>query len=73
MTLEEIMPTRWRIQVDGNLCQGSGVCAGIAPEYFAFGPDDKSYPIQTLVAEAVPPVVECCPSGAISITEEEAE
>jgi ferredoxin len=64
------MPARWRIEVDKDVCQGSGVCIGLAPEYFEFGPDQKSRPRQAVVAEPPRAVAECCPSEAISITAE---
>jgi ferredoxin len=64
------MPTRWRIEVDKDSCQGSGVCIGLAPQYFEFGPDEKSRPRQAVVDEHLLAVAECCPSEAISLIAE---
>ena len=64
-------PGLWRITVDGTRCQGSGVCAGLAPEYFQLGADDKSHPIVTLASQNLQPVAECCPAEAISVTPEQ--
>jgi ferredoxin len=66
------MPARWRIEIDKNRCQGSGVCVGLAPEYFELGPDQKSYPRQAVAGEIVASVAECCPSEAIILTEQDA-
>jgi ferredoxin len=66
------MPTRWRIEIDKSRCQGSGVCVGLAPDYFELGPDQKSYPRQLVADEHVAAVAECCPSEAITLTAEDA-
>lgn len=65
------MPTRWRIEIDKDSCQGSGVCVGLAPEYFELGPDRKSRPRQAVVGEHIVSVAECCPSEAIALIAEE--
>jgi ferredoxin len=65
------MPTRWRIEIDRRSCQGSGVCVGLAPEYFELGPDQKSRPRQAIVDESLFAVAECCPSEAITLTAED--
>ena len=66
------MPARWRIEIDKSRCQGSGVCVGLAPEYFGLGQDHKSYPRQDMAGEIVVSVAECCPSEAIILTEHDA-
>jgi ferredoxin len=65
------MPMRWRIEIDKDSCQGSGVCVGLAPDYFELGPDQKSRPRQATVDESVSSVAECCPSEAIILIAEE--
>jgi ferredoxin len=63
---------RHRIQVDHGLCQGSGLCAGIAPEYFELGSDYKSRPRLEVVdagVDLVRDAAECCPLEAITLTD----
>ena len=66
------MTARLRIHVDHALCQGSGLCAGIAPEHFELGDDYKSRPRLEIVDAgngAVRDAAECCPLEAISLTD----
>ena len=39
----------WRVSVDSS-CIGSGVCVGVAPEYFALGEDERSHPVRDEIA-----------------------
>ena len=64
------MTVRYRIQVDHGLCQGSGLCAGIAPEHFELGSDYKSRPRHEVVdadTDTVRDAAECCPLEAITL------
>ena len=67
------MTARYRINVDHAACQGSGVCAGIAPQFFELGRDALSRPLHEVVdadgAEAVLDAAECCPLEAIAVTD----
>ena len=65
------MTARYRIQVDHTVCQGSGLCAGIAPEHFELGDDYKSRPRLEIVDadDGVRDAAECCPLEAITLTD----
>ncbi len=57
-----------KVRVDKSKCIGCGVCIALAPNYFRFGPDGKSEPIQEEVpddAEEVKQAAKSCPTGAI--------
>jgi ferredoxin len=62
---------RYRIKVDPAVCQGSGLCAGIAPEHFKVGDDYRSRPLREVVDanEHVRDAAECCPLEAITLTD----
>jgi ferredoxin len=62
---------RYRIQVDHAVCQGSGLCVGIAPENFKIGDDFKSRPLMETVdaSDNVRDAAECCPLEAITVTD----
>ncbi len=68
---EGAVSARYRIRVDQTLCQGSGVCAGIAPDHFEVGEDYRSRPIHEVVDanELVIDAAECCPLEAIIVTD----
>ncbi|MCP2165125.1 ferredoxin [Goodfellowiella coeruleoviolacea] len=59
---------RWRVEVDGATCIGSGLCVGTAPDHFELV-KDTSHPINELVepAEAVRDAAESCPVEAILV------
>ncbi len=64
-----------RVQVDGDLCQGHGVCASEAPEVFAF--DKKRSKVRVLLERPpeelrtqVAAAVKYCPTRALSIEAE---
>ena len=65
------MTARYRIKVDPAVCQGSGLCAGIAPEHFEVGDDYRSRPLREVVDanEDVRDAAECCPLEAITLTD----
>lgn len=65
------MSTRYRIQVDHTVCQGSGLCVGIAPENFEIGDDYKSRPLLEIVDadDKFVDAAECCPTEAITLTD----
>ncbi len=67
------MTSRLRIQVDQAAGQGSGVCTGIASQYFQLGQDALSRPVHEVVdadgAESVLDAAECCPLEAITVTD----
>ena len=68
------MAERYRIQVDPHVCVGSGVCTGMAREYFEYSKDDKvSKPVAEIVTadEIVLEAAECCPMEAIAVTDAE--
>ena len=63
--------TRYRIEVDHDVCQGTGMCVGIAPDHFELGSDHLSRPLLTIVDadEAVADAAECCPLEAIVLVD----
>jgi ferredoxin len=63
--------TRYRIEVDHNACQGTGMCAGIAPDHFELGSDYLARPMLPVVdADAVVvDAAECCPMEAITLVD----
>ncbi|HEY3259801.1 MAG TPA: ferredoxin [Pseudonocardiaceae bacterium] len=65
------MSAQYRIEVDQSVCQGSGLCAGIAPGHFKIGDDYKSRPLLQIVDadDDVRDAAECCPLEAISLTD----
>jgi ferredoxin len=60
----------WRLEV-GDVCIGSGVCAGTAPRHFRLGDDHRSYPVDSPVEpdEAILGAAESCPVEAILVTD----
>lgn len=65
------MAARYRIFVDKKVCLGSGVCTGMASDYFDVGEDARAWPRQEIVDadEAVLDAADCCPTEAITITD----
>ena len=61
----------WRLAVDPDRCQGTGMCAAIAPDHFRLDGATSS-PIAGLVepCEAVLDAVESCPTEAIGVFDE---
>ena len=65
------MPSRYRITVDRTACQGSGLCTGIAPDYFVLDADYVSRPREEVVDadEVVVDAAVCCPTEAITVVD----
>jgi ferredoxin len=65
--------SRYRITVDRSVCQGTGLCAGVAPEFFALDGTHLSAPRQEVVDadDAVLDAAECCPTEAITVVDAE--
>jgi len=63
----------YRIQIDRSLCSGFGVCAELAPDVIAVGPDGLAA-IRTGLTDnpAVLQAADSCPMAAISVAVEEA-
>lgn len=60
---------RYRIEVDADLCAGSGICAVAAPGYFEMGEGHVARPV-AVVTEAADEVLEAaenCPVDAIVV------
>ena len=62
------MDERWRISVDQNLCQGTGLCSSVAPKNFELR-SGHSYPIEVEVDphDDVVDAAEGCPVEAILV------
>lgn len=60
---------RWRISVDKNVCQSTGMCVSLAPRYFELR-DGYSEPLAEEVDpdEDVVEAAENCPVEAIKVT-----
>jgi ferredoxin len=62
-----------KVNIDWDLCDGNGVCAGIAPEVFEVGDDLKLIVLQEEPPDELRSQVEqaviSCPKLAISIEE----
>jgi ferredoxin len=60
----------WRIEIDGETCIGSGICAGSAPDHFALV-DGVSCARAAEVepADEVLDAAESCPVEAIAVTD----
>jgi ferredoxin len=62
----------WRIEVDGNVCVGSGMCVALAPDRFALeGPAASVVPgaEDTKADEVLLDVADSCPASAITVTD----
>jgi ferredoxin len=64
--------THYRVKVDRSVCQGSGLCAGIAPSYFALDGTHRSAPLVEIVQadDVLLDVAQCCPTEAITIVDD---
>jgi ferredoxin len=62
----------YRIQIDPTLCSGFGVCAELAPDVIAVGPDGLAA-IRTGLTDdpAVLEAADSCPMAAISVALED--
>ena len=63
----------YRIQIDGSLCSGFGICAELAPDVIAVGPDGLAT-IRTGLTDnpAVLEAADSCPMAAITVAVEDA-
>ncbi|MGW6458609.1 ferredoxin [Streptomyces sp. NPDC055078] len=64
------MGDHWHIEVDRDVCIGSGMCVGHAPEGFSLDSARQSHPLRgdAEASEAVLAAAENCPVEAIVIT-----
>ncbi|CAM2890710.1 ferredoxin [Streptomyces albus] len=64
------MADRWHIEVDRDLCIGSGMCVGGAPKEFRLDAARQSHPVapDREPSEEVLAAAEGCPVEAITIT-----
>jgi ferredoxin len=62
----------WHVEVDRELCDGTGLCVGRAPEYFELDAGRRSRVRRVVVdpTEAVSDAAECCPMEAIRVTDQ---
>jgi CDGSH-type Zn-finger protein/ferredoxin len=69
------MPHNLKVEVDRNVCIGSGDCARLAPTAFALDDEDRAYVLdpESVDAETLRQAERSCPSGAITVTEPEAQ
>lgn len=64
----------WRVEVDRDVCIGSGVCAGTAPEVFRLE-NERSRPVTETIEpqEAALDAADSCPALAITLLDESGE
>lgn len=64
------MGDRWHVEVDRDICIGSGMCVGSAPAEFQLDEARRSRPVEQErdPSETVLAAAESCPVEAISIT-----
>src|SRR5947207_12830931 len=62
------------VEIDRNVCIGSGDCARLAPTAFALDDEDRAYVLdpESVDAETLRQAERSCPSGAIVVSESEA-
>ena len=62
-----------RVVVDRELCESNGVCAGLVPEVFELGDDDRlrvsPEPLTASVLARVEHAVRRCPKQALSLAD----
>jgi ferredoxin len=60
-----------RVQVDRDICCGSGMCAAVAPDYFELDAQGTLVVLREQVevadAELVSEALNCCPVQALSL------
>ncbi|MDX3224828.1 ferredoxin [Streptomyces sp. ME19-01-6] len=63
------MGDRWQVEVDRDVCIGSGLCVSAAPGGFRLDAARQSHPVaaETDASEAVLTAAEGCPVEAIAI------
>ncbi|WP_425508633.1 ferredoxin [Streptomyces genisteinicus] len=59
----------WSTEVDRAMCMGSGVCAGIAPDLYRLGDEDRAEPVDGLIPpdERALDAADSCPAAAILV------
>ena len=64
--------TAWRVEVDRNVCMGSGMCCLYAPSVFEIDDETRSVVKEQGVAplSEVQTAVEACPTGALTLVVE---
>ena len=63
-----MVATRWRVEVDGRACIGSGMCAALLPEVFELsGPQARVRVDEIEENETVLDAADSCPSAAITV------
>src|SRR5690349_3162559 len=67
------MPHDLKVEIDRNVCIGSGDCARLAPTAFALDDEDRAYVLdpESVDAETLRQAERSCPSGAIVVSEGE--
>src|SRR5919204_6203509 len=70
-TKGDAMPHNLKVEVDRDVCIGSGDCARLARTAFALDDEDKAYVLdpESVDAETLRQAERSCPSGAITIEE----
>jgi ferredoxin len=60
-----------RVEVDADVCEANGVCAGLVPEIFELDEDDRLHIVRAEVpdrlADAVRRAVGSCPKAALRL------
>jgi ferredoxin len=58
------------VDLDQEMCMGSGVCVSYAPKAFGIGSNAKAVVVQPIAANSrdVEVAVSACPTGAITLT-----
>jgi ferredoxin len=60
----------WQVEVDQHACIGSGMCAALAPEWFALdGEHATALATEVEPHEILLDVADSCPATAITITD----
>jgi len=64
------MPHNLKVEVDRNVCIGSGDCVRLAPTAFALDDEDRARVLdpESVDAETLLQAERSCPSGAITVT-----
>ncbi|MFI9079574.1 ferredoxin [Streptomyces sioyaensis] len=64
------MGDRWQVEVDRDVCIGSGMCAAAAPDGFRLDTARQSHPVapETDADERILAAAEGCPVEAITVT-----
>ena len=65
----------WAVEIDRDVCMGSGQCVHYAPQTFAHDDEAKSVLLESPgdPFETVRTAVEACPTGALTLFQRERE